>query len=115
MAKILKEVLLKESFSKYKENGYTILGFERKMKIPYSFYEELLNNNINKIYDNIEIPKMHIIQGNKDEIAMIEDTIKFVENHKNQIELNIIDNGDHRMNSPELRKKVMSYANGIYQ
>ena len=46
---------------------------------------------------------------------MIEDTIKFVENHKNQIELNIIDNGDHRMNSPELRKKVMSYANGIYQ
>ena len=43
MAKILKEVLLKESFSKYKENGYTILGFERKMKIPYSFYEELLN------------------------------------------------------------------------
>ena len=115
MAKILKEVLLKESFSKYKENGYTILGFERKMKIPYSFYEELLNNNINKIYDNIEIPKMHIIQGNKDEIAMIEDTSKFVENHKNQIELNIIDNGDHRMNSPELRKKVMSYANGIYQ
>lgn len=115
MAKILKEVLLKESFSKYKENGYTILGFERKMKIPYSFYEELLNNNINKIYDNIEITKMHIIQGNKDEIAMIEDTIKFVENHKNQIELNIIDNGDHRMNSPELRKKVMSYANGIYQ
>lgn len=115
MAKILKEVLLKESFSKYKENGYTILGFERKMKIPYSFYEELLNNNINKIYDNIEIPKMHIIQGNKDEIAMIEDTIKFVENHKNQIELNIIDNGDHRMNSPELRKKVMSYTNGIYQ
>ena len=107
MAKILKEVLLKESFSKYKENGYTILGFERKMKIPYSFYEELLNNNINKIYDNIEIPKMHIIQGNKDEVAMIEDTI--------QIELNIIDNGDHRMNSPELRKKVMSYANGIYQ
>ena len=115
MAKILKEVLLKESFSKYKENGHTILGFERKMKIPYSFYEELLNNNINKIYDNIEIPKMHIIQGNKDEVAMIEDTIKFVENHKNQIELNIIDNGDHRMNSPELRKKVMSYANGIYQ
>ena len=31
------------------------------------------------------------------------------------IEINIIDNGDHRMNSPELRKKVMSYANGIYQ
>ena len=115
MAKILKEVLLKESFSKYKENGHTILGFERKMKIPYSFYEELLNNNINKIYDNIEIPKMHIIQGNKDEIAMIEDTIKFVENHKNQIELNIIDKGDHRMKSPELRQKVMSYANGIYK
>lgn len=114
MAKILKEVLLKESFSKYKENGYTILGFERKMKIPYSFYEELLNNNINKIYDDIEIPKIHIIQGNKDEIAMIEDTMKFVENNKNQIELNIIDNGDHRMKSPELRKKVMSYANGIY-
>lgn len=115
MAKILKEVLLKESFSKYKENGHTILGFERKMKIPYSFYEELLNNNINKIYDDIEIHKMHIIQGNKDEIAMIEDTIKFVENHKNQIELNIIDNGDHRMKSPELRQKVMSYANGIYK
>lgn len=115
MAKILKEVLLKESFSKYKENGYTILGFERKMKIPYSFYEELLNNNINKIYNNIEIPKIYIVQGNKDEVAMIEDTIKFVENHKKRIELNIIDNGDHRMNSPELRKKVMSYANGIYQ
>lgn len=115
MAKILKEVLLKESFSKYKENGYTILGFERKMKIPYSFYEELLNNNINKIYDNTEIPKIYIVQGNKDEIAMIEDTIKFVENHKNQIELNIIDKGDHRMNSSELRKKVMSYANGIYK
>lgn len=115
MAKILKEVLLKESFSKYKENGHTILGFERKMKIPYSFYEELLNNNINKIYDDIEIPKIHIIQGNKDEIAIIEDTIKFVENHKKQIELNIIDKGDHRMKSPELRQKVMSYANGIYK
>ena len=108
-------ILLKESFSKYKENGHTILGFERKMKIQYSFYEELLNNNINKIYDNIEIPKIYIVQGNKDEIAMIEDTIKFVENHKKQIELNIIDKGDHRMKSPELRQKVMSYANGIYK
>ena len=47
------------------------------MKIPYSFYEELLNNNINKIYDNTDIPKIYIVQGNKDEIAMIEDTIKF--------------------------------------
>ena len=57
---------------------------------------------------------MHIIQGNKDEVAMIEDTIKFVENHKKQIKLNIIDNGDHRMKSPELRQKVMKYANRIY-
>ena len=79
------------------------------------YLEQCVKSVQSQIYDNIEIPKIHIIQGNKDEIAMIEDTIKFVENHKKQIELNIIDNGDHRMKSPELRQKVMSYANGIYK
>ena len=46
MGEIYKNTLLRESLDEYKKRGYTKLGFEREMLVPYSFLEELEENDI---------------------------------------------------------------------
>lgn len=41
MAEIYKDSLLRENEEEYKKRGYTKLGFEREMLVPYKFLEEL--------------------------------------------------------------------------
>ncbi len=107
MGEIYKNALLRESIDEYKTRGYTKLGFEREMKVPYSFLEELEANDVFKIYENKETPNMYIIQGDKDDIAPISDTKKFVSEHSQSIKLFIIHGADHRMKgSGELEKAI---------
>lgn len=113
MGEIYKNALLREGLDEYKERGYTKLGFEREMLIPYSFLEELERNDIFKIFENKEIPNMYIIQGDKDDIAPINDTKEFIEEHKQNIKLFIIPGADHRMKGPGELEKAIEYSKKI--
>lgn len=113
MAEIYKDSLLRENEEKYKERGYTKLGFEREMLVPYKFLEELEANDLFKIYQDITIPKINIVQGDKDDIAPIDDTKEFVEKSNGNAQLYIIPGADHRMKKPGELEKAIEYSTKI--
>lgn len=76
MNEIFKEKLLEEKIENYKKRGYTIKNRNKRMIIPYEFYEELNEHKIeaqNFINSNQNIMIFH---GTKDEIASINDSKK---------------------------------------
>lgn len=113
MLEIFKNTLLRESIEDYKERGYTKHGFEREMNIPYSFLQELEQNNLFKIYENVKMPKIYIIQGDKDDTAPIQDSKDFMSQHKDSVSLYIIPGADHRMKGPGELEKVIEYSKKI--
>lgn len=113
MDEILKNSLLRENMKEYKERGYTQIGFEREMDLPYDFYIELVKNNIYKIFEDNEMPFINIIQGDKDDIAPIEDTKEFATCHPDKIKLDIIQGADHRMKGPGELEEAMQYTEKI--
>ena len=113
MANIYRYTLLREDYNEYKNRGYTKLGFERELIIPYHFMEELNENDIFEIYKDIEIPPIYIVQGDKDDIAPIEDTKKFVSMNNKNIKLYIIEGADHRMKGEGELEKAIEYSKKI--
>lgn len=107
MDEILKNAILTESIEKYEEKGYAILGYDREMKVSYKYYKELLDNKLFNIYNANE--EMIIIQGTKDDMAPIEDTIRFIEEKNTKANLIKIEGADHRMKKEgELDKAINS-------
>ena len=105
MDKIFKETLLRETFEEFQKRGITKLGFDRIMNIPFSFYEELKQNQILKIYKNSQ--KILIIQGTEDDVAPIKDTKELIDLDKTNFELFEIRGADHRMKKDgELEKAI---------
>lgn len=100
MKDILKESLLKENFEKYKQNGKARAGYGGKIEVPYSLYEEFVDNNLYNNYN--EKRKILIIQGTLDDTASIEDTYKFIRN-KPEIELVELEGINHHMEPEEIR------------
>ena len=81
---------------------YTV---DRIMNIPFSFYEELKQNQILKIYKNSQ--KILIIQGTEDDVAPIKDTKELIDLDKANFELFEIQGADHRMKKDgELEKAI---------
>ena len=113
MANIFRHKLLRESEADYKNRGYTILGFERELVLPYRFMEELDNNDILSIYQNKKIPLIYIIQGDKDDIAPIEDTKRFALMSPQNVKLKIIAGADHRMKGIGELEKAIKYSKEI--
>lgn len=99
MKEIFKKSLLKEKFEQYKESGKAKCGHGGKMEVPYSFYEDLTNNDLYNKYH--EKRKILIIQGTLDETAPIEDTYRFIENRP-EIELIEMENMKHHMEPEEM-------------
>lgn len=92
MPKVLLESVLKVTSEQFKSMGAVECGFERRIMLPYSFYEDLIRYNP---YDMTCETSMLVIHGSKDDIVPIEDVIEFCGNRKN-IELVVIENADHR-------------------
>lgn len=99
MKEIFINCLLKESFEQYKKYGKAKTGHEGKIEVPYSFYEDLMNNDLYSNYH--ETRRMLVIQGSLDDTASIEDTYKFIENRP-EIELIEIKNMKHHMEPEEI-------------
>lgn len=99
MEDILVKSLLKEPFEKYKISKKAKVGHGGKMEVPYSFYEDLVSHNLYKNYK--EKRKILVIQGDKDDTALIKDTYKFIENRP-EIELIEMKNMNHHMEPNEI-------------
>lgn len=107
MANIFKDYLLGEDKEGFLMRGYSTLGFERKIKINKSFYEQLENNKIMNLYNKKK--EILIIQGDKDNVAPIKDTINFV-NKKQNIKLKVLQGADHRMKKEGELEKVITWT-----
>lgn len=99
MKEIFTKCLLKESFEQYRKQGKGKVGHGGKMEVPYSFYENLTNNNLYNNYH--EKRKIIIIQGTLDDTAPISDTYKFIENRP-EIELIEMKSMKHHMEPDEI-------------
>lgn len=108
MDEILKNAILKESIETYKEKRYATLGYDRQMEVPYEYYEELLDNKLFDIYNANE--EMLAIQGTEDDMAPIEDTIKFINEKNTKANLIKIEGADHRMKKEGELDKVINLA-----
>lgn len=99
MKDIFTKCLLKEPFTQYKESKKAKAGHGGKLEVPYSFYEDLTQNDLYSKYH--EKRKILIIQGSLDDTAPIEDTYKFIK-YRPEIELIEIKNMKHHMEPEEI-------------
>lgn len=104
MQKLLLDNVLKISAEDFKRENVVECGFERPIKLPYSFYEELLQQE--NLFNKQFILPILIIHGNRDDIVLLDDVAAFVKLQKNT-RLEIIQGADHRFkNTGELEKIV---------
>lgn len=99
MKDIFIKCLLKEPFEEFRKNEKGRTGHDGKIEVPYTFYKELLNNDIIKTYH--EKRKILILQGSLDDTAPIEETYKFIKD-KPEIELIEFANLKHHMSVEEI-------------
>lgn len=99
MKEVFVKSLLKEPFEQYKQNGKAKCGHGGRMEVPYSFCEDLTNNNLYDKYH--EKRKIIVFQGTLDDTAPIEDTYKFIESRP-EIELIEMKSMNHHMEIEEL-------------
>ena len=98
--------LLPCTTDEYKKAGTVEMGFERKMNVPYSFYEELCENDISQCpFDR----DMLIIHGSKDDIVLPEHIRRFCEANP-KAKLEIIKGADHRFKGEGEIEKVITAA-----
>ncbi len=99
MKDIFVKCLLKEPLEDFRKNGKGKTGRDGKMEVPYTFYEELLNNDVIKTYH--EKRKILILQGSLDDTAPIEETYNFI---KDKPEIELIEFADlkHHMSVEEI-------------
>lgn len=71
MDKVFSDVLIEEDMESYKKRGYTIKNRNKKMIIPYAFYEELVSNKIN--VSDFKDREFYLFHGVKDDTALFDD------------------------------------------
>lgn len=109
MPEVLLEAVLNVTANQFRKAGVIECGFERKINLPYSFYENLVcYNPYEKNYDNPVL----IIHGNKDDVVPVDDVIRFCNNRKN-VSLAIIENADHRFKKAGEIERVVCEATGF--
>lgn len=104
MPDLLLNNVLKISAETFKTQEFVDCGFERKIRLPYSFYTELqLQENL--LHKDFERP-IYIFNGDMDDIVPLELILTFANNHKST-ELFLIKGADHRFkNVGEIEKIV---------
>ena len=92
MPKVLTESVLKIPPAEFQRQKSVDCGFERKINLPYAFYEELLQYDpVNAEYSR----KILIIHGDRDDIVPYTDILSFCKKHPS-ITLMAIAGADHR-------------------
>ena len=100
MKNILIKVLINGDLEQFQKEGKIQAGFEKQKQLSYSFYEDLCNNDILKLYNKKE--KILIFQGTEDAVAPIKDTYEFLEMDKENIKLIPLNGVKHKMTNEEV-------------
>lgn len=83
---------LGKTLSIFKEEGSTVLGFSKQMQVPYSYYEELMENNIaSHAFKN----KIYICQGDQDPVVELASVKDFAKNNSSNTTLEIFEGSNH--------------------
>ena len=93
MPKVLLENVLKINANDFKAAKYIECGFERPINLSYSFYEDLLSQEVIGS-KQISLPIL-IIHGDRDDIVPLSDIEAFSSSQSN-VSLKIISGADHR-------------------
>lgn len=88
--------LLQITPEEWKERGSVVCGFERRIDLPYRFYEEL---RLHSLSDRECDPPLLILHGDADDVVPCEDVAAFCASHANA-KLQMIRGADHRFNKP---------------
>ena len=108
MDKIFENSIIRENIKDFKNRGYTILGYEKELKVSYKYYEELKSNKLFEIYNKNE--ELLIIQGTEDDMAPIADSIRFIEEKNTKGKIEKIIGADHRMKKEGELEKAINIA-----
>ena len=104
MPEVLLKNVLQTTKEEFKKLNVIESGFERKIKLPYSFYEELTAQE-NLFTKKFDLP-IQIIHGDCDNIVPYSDILAFTSSQKD-ISLQVIKGADHRFkNAGELEKII---------
>jgi alpha-beta hydrolase superfamily lysophospholipase len=107
MDKIFEDEILVGTMDEFKEKGYVIVGYERELKVNYSYFEELCNNQILRDFD-AKCDNILIIHGDEDTTAPIKDAYDFKE--KFGVKMNVVEGADHRFKKPGELEKVVNHT-----
>lgn len=106
-------VNMKRSFEKFvadmdsfKKQGWEEMGFERKIKVPYSFYTELEKNCI---LEHDFYRDMLIVHGDCDDVVLPEDMWNFCA-HNPRVRLEVVGGADHRFKGKGQLEKVFEIS-----
>lgn len=104
MPKVLIDNVLKITAEEFKQSGRVECGFERKISLPYSFYEEAKEQE-KSLGKKISSPIL-VIHGDLDDIVPLADVRDFVTAQENA-RLEIIRGADHRFkNAGEIERII---------
>lgn len=103
--------LLNTTPEEFEKAGTITCGFERRICLPYSFYDELQKHKV--AYCICDDP-MLIIHGDKDDVVPYRDIIDFCSNHKNAI-LQTVFGADHRFKNPGELEQVVGSARAYWK
>ena len=96
MPKCLLNSVLKVTREEFERGGVLQCGFERKINLPFAFYEEMLQYDpIKKDYQQ----QMLIIHGDSDDVVPYSDVVLFCQRHP-QMKFITIKGADHRFKKP---------------
>ena len=104
MAKVLLENVLCMDEEAFKARGVVDCGYERPLKLPYSFYEDLLRQECIFCKDLL-LPTL-IIHGDRDDTVPLDDVEAFA--MVMRVRLEIIAGADHRFKHPGEAAKILS-------
>lgn len=107
MPKLLLENVLKISIEDFEKNGFVDCGFERPLRLPCFFYEDLIRQE-DVMKKEIKQPNL-ILQGNCDDIVPLSDIISFCKRQENT-QLVIIDGAGHRFKNPGEIEKIICHT-----
>lgn len=96
MAQIFREKIVVNEFDSYQEQGIVVCGFDRKMNVPFKFYEELDNNDAFSV-----VPKVPVLIfcATEDELVDYSILHQYEEANKN-VRIIDIPGATHRFKGP---------------
>lgn len=104
MPKILLENVLKMNAEEFRKKGSVSCGFEREIQLPYSFYEDLLQQE--NVLEKEIFQQSLILHGDNDNIVPISDILDFGKIQKNT-KINVIQGADHRFKKKGEIEKIV--------